>query len=363
MKIAILSNQERSFVRPLAEGLQRMLTVIGVKSKIFPQGLLDVRAYLQRKNFLKKHLIETYKNRRFYNLATQLKRFDAVIVVGHMPVASMKYFMRDDLLRQLLPNIPIILYDLIYLPTRGIWAKYLKEGNPQYGIPEGGHFGLERYDYYLCVSVVSEYPLPPKPNPWSLIGVNFDDGTLYPEQGNEFIALLDFKRSNHLEERIVQIEALKETNTKYFELNGSYPLEKIREIYRKSSIYFVAHRESFGLPICELHACGSYIFTPYSNWCPSHWIKEDLSKPGEGKLSSNFIVYNNDKEKLIQEINKIKANFSANEVLKTFHTHHPHLFHGDTVELMKFVDLLRTGGIHSKSHKNYPCLSELIQDY
>jgi hypothetical protein len=355
MKIAILSNQERSFVRPLAEGLQRMLVSIGVESKIFPNGLAGIRAYSQ-KDFLKKHLSEPYKNLRFYSLVAQLKKFNAVIVVGHMPTAFMKYFIRDDGLRQLLPNTPIILYDLVYLPTRGLWATYLKEGNPEYGIPEGGHFGLERYDYYLCVSVVSENPLPPEPNPCALIGVNLDDGSLYPSQADDFTALLDFERPNHLEERQVQIEALTETNTKYIELTGSYSLERIREIYRRTSIYFLAHRESFGLPICELQACGSYIFTPYSTWCPSHWIKEDLSKPGEGKLSPNFIVYDNDKEKLIQEITRIKANFSASKVREIFQKYYPQLIHGDTAELREFIELIQSGKIHSRCYTSYSSL-------
>jgi hypothetical protein len=352
MKIAILSNQERSFVRPLAEGLQRMLISIGVESKIFPNGLTDIRICSQ-KNFLKKQFIAPYKNSRFRHLVSQLKQFNAVIVVGHMPSAFMRYFMRDHQLRQLLPNTPIVLYDLVYLPTRGMWTKYLKEGSPEHGIPEGGHFGLERYDYYLCVSVVSEYPLPPKRNPYALIGVNLNDGSLYADQANEFVALLDFERSNHSEERRIQVEALKETNTKYIKLTGSYSLKKIREIYRKTSIYFLAHRESFGLPICELQACGSYIFTPYSHWCPSHWIKEDLSISGEGALSSNFVVYNNNKEMLIQEISRIKADFNSNKVRETFKFHHSQFIEGDTIELQKFIDSILSGKIHSKSHEGY----------
>lgn len=352
MKIAILSNQEKSFVRPLSEGLKRMLDSLNIKSNIFPNGLKDIRIYSQKKDFIGKHLIKPYKNLRFNNLVSQLKQFDAVIVVGHIPSAFMKYFMRDGMLRQLLPNTPIVLYDLVYLPTRGVWAKYLKEGNPQYGIDEGGHFGMERYDHYLCVSVVSEYPLLTGKHPYSLIGVNLDDGTLYPEQGNEFVALLDFERLNHPEVRRIQIEALRATNTKYIELSGSYSLEKIRKIYRKSSIYFLAHRESFGLPICELQACGSYIFTPYSTWCPSHWLK-DPNQPGEGTLSPNFIIYNNDKKELIQEINRIKANFCSSEVLENFYAHHPQLIYGDVKELKKFIELLQSRKINSKSHKSY----------
>ena len=356
MKIAILANKEKSFVRPLAKSLQRMLQELSVEPIIFDRGLSDIKLYPQSKNYFKKQLIEPYRNFRFHNLISRLKEFDAVIVVGHVPSAFMKYFMRDDLLRQLLPDTPVILYDLVYLPTRGSWAKYLKEGNPEYGISERGHFGLERYDYYLCVSVVSENPLPEGSHPYSLIGVNLDDGTLYPEQKNEFIALLDFERSDHLEERKIQLEALQETNTKYIKLVGSYPISKIREIYRKCSMYFIAHRESFGLPICEVQACGGYIFTPYSNWCPSHWIKEDLKIPGTGALSSNFIVYENSKQKLIEEIIKVKSQFNPNEVRRTFFKYHPQLFYGNIKELEKFIEMLKNSKIHSKSHESYHSL-------
>lgn len=353
MKIAILSNTENSFVKPLAEGLQRMLTKLNIESCIFPQGLVDVRAIVQPSKDIKTLIAKPYKDYRFNKLISQLKAFDAIIVVGHMPTAFMNYFMRDASLRRLLPQTPIVLYDLVYLPTRGSWMEYLKKGNPKYGITEGGHFGMERYDYYLCVSVVSEFPLSKQSHPYALIGVNLDDETLYPKQGNEFVALLDFQRPDHLEERNLQIEALRETGTKYIELSGSYPIHEIREIYRKCSLYFLAHRESFGLPICELQACGSYVFTPYAHWCPSHCMKEDLSVPGSGTLSSNFVIYDNNKQKLIQEILRIKSQFNPQSVRNTFFQNHSQLFYGDTKELERFLDFIDAGKINNQSHKNY----------
>lgn len=51
MKIAISSNQETSFVRPLAEGLQRMLALIDIKSKIFPNGLSAYKSILTEQFF------------------------------------------------------------------------------------------------------------------------------------------------------------------------------------------------------------------------------------------------------------------------------------------------------------------------
>ena len=361
MRIAILANKDNSFVPSLAESLQLMLERIGVESKIFYEGLIDIRDYqpADQDSFVlfKKYFVKRYRDFRFYQLLSELKEFNAIVIIGHIPAAFLKGYIRDTTLRQALPETPIILYSNYYLPTRGSWIKHLKEGNISLGISEGGHYGLERYDHYLCTSVVSEYPLAKGQHPYSLIGITLDKRTLFPSHNNSFIALLDFQRTDHLEERRIQVQALKEAKVDFIELEGNYSRKKIREIYRRCSIYFVAHRESFGLPICELQACGSYIFTPYSNWCPSHWIKEDLSLPGKGDLSPNFIVYNNDKERLIQEIYRIKKDFNPYKVCKTFRKYHPQLLDGDLEALQSFIEKLSSRKISSQSHVKYSSLS------
>lgn len=357
MKIAILANNKNSFVRILAEGLQRSLNQLNADSVIFYSGLSNIQDYFVDPSiFLGKKIIKTiikkYRDFHFNQLLIRLRKYDLVIIIGYIPAAFMKGNIRDSLLRQALPETPFILYSNYYLPTRGSWLKYLKEGNSEYGIDTGGHYGLERYDYYLCSSVVSEFPMPTGSQPYSLIGVNLNDNTLFSEQ-KEFIALLDFKRPNHRREREIQIQALEETNTKYIELKGQYSIHKIRKIYRKTCIYFVSHRESFGLPICELQACGSYIFTPYSEWCPSHWLKENLSVSGPGILSPNFIVYNNCKDKLVKEIQRVKSEYNPTVVVNTFLKNHPQLFKGNSKELRDFLQMIASGEINSKSHKNY----------
>ena len=70
-------------------------------------------------------------------------------------------------------------------------------------------------------------------------------------------------------------------------------------------------------------------FTPYSDWCPSHWLKADLAQPGPGTLSKNFVVYNNDKQFLINEIERIKSSYDPYEVLSTFKNIHPQLYRGE----------------------------------
>ena len=355
MKIAILSNKANSFPLPMAQGLKRMLNKIGVNSEIFYDGLRQIIQTSYSSEGSVPHKLKTITKIMFFYpyWVYQLREYDVIVIVWNLPPAFMKTFSGVERLRKVFPNKPIVLYDLHYLPTRGQWAKLLKEGSPEHGIQKGGNYGLERYDWYLMSSVVSENPMPKGYQPYSLIGLNLDDGTLYPENKNEFIALIDFERPNYMNERAIQIQALEETNTKYIVLNGQYSISEIRKIYRKCSIYFVAHWESFGLPICELQACGSYIFTPYAYWCQAHSIKKDIGVFGLGKFSPNFIIYNNDKDILIKEINKIKATYNPKVIFDTFKQYHPQLLYGDMNELTKFIEMVNKHKIDGNSHNKY----------
>lgn len=372
MKIAILANRAASYVRPMAEGLKRMLSSVDVEATIFYDGLDDLSGlpeafdeYVRRngndprrvaRRAATYFLTEAARVRRFVRA---LRRFDVIVVVNTIPNAFLTSFFDDRTLRRLLPHIPIVLYDVFYLPTRGSWSRWLLEGKPERGVQPGHHWGLDRYDWYLCASVVSETPLPAGPNPYSLIGLDLDDGTLYPEEKSEFTVLIDFECTEYMAERAIQIQACEESGTKYVVLHGHYPIDQIRAIYRKTSAYLLAMRESFGLPICELQACGSYVFTPYTEWCPSHSLKSDLSRPGPGDLSPNFIVYGNDKNRLIEELRRIKAAYDPGAVVANFHEYHPQLFRGDEVALDDFITKVRSGQITSRSHRNYPPLHEI----
>jgi hypothetical protein len=366
MKIAILANSAASYVKPMAEGLQRMLSRIGVDSTVFYDGLAELgrvpdafdqyvtgngtAGWSVAKRVVKYMVKETPATWRFIH---RLRAFDAIVIVSSIPRVFLKSFFSDGPLRSLLPHTPIVLYDVFYLPTRGPWGKWLKDGNPEKGVPVGGNWGLERYDWYLCASVVSETPIPPGPQPYSLVGLDLDDGTLRPDEKTEFLALLDFEYPAHMRERAVQIQACEESDTKYVVLNGQYSINEIRRIYRQTSIYFLASRESFGLPTCELQACGSYVFTPYSHWCPSHWLKADLSREGPGELSPNFVVYQNDTVRLIKELERIKAAYDPNAVVANFRRYHPQFFRGNEAELEDFVQKLQDRAINSQSHRNY----------
>jgi hypothetical protein len=355
MRFAILANNYPGHVKPQAEGLHRMFTRIGVESRIFYNGLrmltFDNPFYHDNSsiNFRLKKLI---KNFMVYPYLTRLTSFDAIIITLNVPTSMMKHF-KVELLRKMFPQKPIINYDLHYLPTMWKWPEILRNGDPTRGIPEGGHYGLERYDWYLMATVTTHDPLVAGiHHPYSLIGLDLEDGALYPEQ-DKFTALLDFERPTHMKERAVQIQALEETNTPYIVLNGRYSIDEIRKIYRQTSIYFLASPESFGLPICELQLCGSYVFTAYERFCQAHQEKKDATLPGSGELSSNFIVYNNDKQTLKNLIKAVKNNYDPQNVINTFKNHQSHFYHGDPEALRKFVELIAKREITSSSHKAY----------
>ena len=366
MEIAILANDAPSYVKPMAEGLQRMFRRIGVNSTVFYNGLDELsrvqdsfESYVAKNNatwwrvakrMLRFALEEAPHRFRFIG---RLRSFDAVVIVQTLPANFMNTFFNDRVLRAFLPDTPLVLYDMFYLPTRGFWATALKDGRPELGIPTGGNWGLERYDWYLCASVVSETPMPPGVHPYSLIGLDLNDGSIAPGDKSEFVALLDFENPENMRERAVQIQACEESKTKYVVLHGCYSIEAIRRIHGTSSMFFVSMRESFGLPICEAQGSGSYVFTPYSDWCPSHWLKPDLSKMGRGGLSPNFIVYDNDKAKLVREIERVKRRYNPAVVVQNFHRNHPQLFFGNDAELSVFVSRLRDGSITSRTHEQH----------
>ena len=366
MKIAILANDAASYVKPMAEGLQRMFRRLGVDSTVFYDGLAELgrvqdtyRSYVEKNNATSWRVVK--RTLRFmleevphqYRFMLRLRSFDAIVIVQTLPANFMNTFFNDQAVRSLLPDTPLVLYDLFYLPTRGFWGPALKEGRPELGIPAGGHWGLDRYDWYLCATVVSETPMPSGVQPYSLIGLDLNDGSIAPGDKSEFVALLDFEDPANMRERAVQIQACEESQTKYVVLHGRYPIETIRRIHGTSSIFFVSMRESFGLPLCEAQGAGNYVFTPYSDWCPSHWLKPDLSTEGPGELSPNFIVYHNDKRKLIQELERVKRIYNPATVVHNFHKYHPQLFFGNDAELSVFVGKLRDRSITSRTHEQH----------
>lgn len=373
MKVAIMADTADNFVKPRAEGLNRMLSRLGIASKVFYQGLqfLDMPEKKPEWNFsgptaALRSLIGQVRrpDKAFLNrIWKELENFDLMVVVETVPTAFLTYQLsRVEEVRRRLPHMPIVLYSSIYLSTMGEWIRFLKQGNDYHGFIKGkNHFGLERFDWYLIGSAATDFPLPKGFQPMTEIGCDLDDGTLYPAQvPGEFLALIDFERPNHMQERAIQILALEKTNTRYQVLHGRYPMAKIREIYRRTSIYFLAHLEAFGLPIVEVQACGAKVFTPYAKWAWAHYHKPDLTVPGPGPLSNNFVVYNNDLDLLCQKIEQEKSHFHAEANRQHFLEQDGHFFHGQMERLAQFVQAVQKGEIHSGLHKTYAPLNDLI---
>lgn len=367
MHLAILANDLHSFNRTIAHGLARMALACGATAEVYPEGLRVLEAPVSLDFTTVRSAvgsgIHLMRNRRMLDrLVDNVSEADVIVVVAHVPISFARGALRNiEVLRARLPGIPIVNYAHYYLPTMDKWSDAVLRGVNN-GLTEKdmsnlrrGAFRMNRYDWYLVASVTSEIPLPPGPQPYSRVGVNIDDGSLFPEQNGEFRGLVDFAqtRMNYPSFRKTQIAALERAGVPYRVLEGQFSRAEIREIYRRTGAFFLAHRESFGLPICELQACGSWIFTPRAEWAGAHWIKEDLRAPGPGSLSPNFCVYDDDPGKLAEKLLELRESFDPARNRRTFEEFHPHLLRGDRDGLADFMSKVEDGTINSRSHLQY----------
>jgi len=300
--------------------------------------------------------------RQFSAFVEDLRGADLIVVVAHVPSSfSPLVFPNVEVLRARLPGIPIVNYDLVYLPVLDSWSRYVLKGertqlsDEAVKVFDKGKFGLERYDWYLIGSVGSEVPMPAGPHPYSLIGIDIDDGTLYPDQRGHFRALVDFARDrgHYPQFREVQLEALRIAGVEYEILGGSYTRDEIRAIYRRTSSFFLASSESFGLPIAELQACGSLIFAPDPYWPSAHWLDGNDGAKREPKLSPNFVVYENEPAKLAARILAASHTFSPGQVRDRFLEYQPELFRGNRAALALFLERVESAEIHSQLHREH----------
>ncbi len=358
-----MANEKDSFVRPLAEGLARMSTVCGATAEIFYDGLETLSLPLGLSGVSPRALARFalkgpgYR-KRFADLVQRVAGADVIVVVAHLPHSLSRHgFANIEMLRSRLPRIPIVNYDLIYLPTVEKWGGAMLKGDmsdisaEEMQLIKPAPFALERYDWYLVASPVSEIPMPAGAQPFSHIGIDLDDGSLYPEQGR-FHVLLDFeqRRKDYRSYREVQLAALERSGVSYEILEGRLTRSEIRAKYRKAGALMLAHRESFGLPICEVQACGAQIFTPRPEWAGAHWLKPHLTTPGPGQHSSNFVVYENRVDALTADLLAAQDSFDPAARLQTFMDAHPQLYCGDPKVLAGFLTRVSSGDINSQSH-------------
>lgn len=364
LRVDILANRKASFVQPIAEGLVRMLRQCGADPRIHYDGL----GHLMRRQSIDASSLRALvgsttrlgENRREFNAFVEdLQGTDVIVVVAHVPGSfSPGVFPNVEVLRRRLPRVPIVNYDLVYLPVLDSWSRFVLRNertnlsDEAVSVFDKGKFGLERYDWYLIGSVGSYVPMPPGPQPYSLIGIDIDDGTLYPDQQGEFRILVDFPREqgHYPKFRTVQLEALRIAGLEYQVLEGRYSREEIRAIYRRSSLFLLSFAESFGLPIAEVQACGGLIFLADPHWACAHWLKSKQDAKPAQKLSPNFVLYPNDPEGLAAELQKAAHAANPQRVRETFLQYQPELFRGDRTALEDFLARVRSGMIHSSLH-------------
>ncbi len=158
----------------------------------------------------------------------------------------------------------------------------------------------------------------------------------------------------------MQSQACLDAGIPFKVLHGSYSIEEIRRIDRSCSLYFVAHRESFGLPICEVQASGGVILTPYAHWCHAHYMATP-ERGHTGELPQNFIVYDNDRQQLVSELERLRRDYNAEAALANFQRDQPHFYWGNSTELARVVAMIEAGTIPSASHRRHPTLRQLAQ--
>lgn len=371
MKIAVLGNNRPSFVKPMSESFIRMCNDIDIECVFFQEGtdLLE-KGSLPIKNrfttkfkFFVKSILNNFKKDKYEipkfidieSFSKELKKFDLIVVVAHLPsTLSGACFTGIESLRSL-SKTPIVNYDLVSWTTRGPWIEKVKT-NSLYG----GFTGFTRFDWYFTLSNISEFPEKKNLNfPGTTIGGNFNAQYLFPNQ-NGFKILLDFKRDSNLIERGIQIKVLERLQITYTVLDGSFSHEELCSVIRTHSAVFLAHRESFGLPIIEAQLCGLKIITPYKYWAPSHYINKEVTESGQGDLSSNFIVYDNNEDILEKELIKLKAEFDANRNLEIFTKSQPHFHKGNLDALSEILKKFESGELNSISHENYSNIEDEI---
>ena len=323
IKVAILTSPSYRSPRVLAEGLQRMLSRLNIESRIFYNGVpvIYMPTNWKSRNFVK----NTLKVIKYRVNVFSLTRYDIIVICHTIPAAFKKRFAVEELCR-LIGSKPVILYEVSYLNNCPNWLEKLGNSND---------CGIERYNWYLSVSRVTEISLQPD-EPCTVIGLDLDKKEFYPQQKQDFISLIDFERKGYEKYREVQLEVLSELGIKTIILDSEYTFSEMAEIYRKCSIYFLAFYEAFGVPIAELQACGAYIFSPSPAWPMAHRLDASCPSVSAGKLSENFIIYKS-KADLRNKIMEIRKNYDPYKVYDNFVKNYPHFYKGDTTALEEIL--------------------------
>ena len=265
-------------------------------------------------------------------------------MVCYLPAAfEATQLIRMEALRSRIDR-PFALYQNYYLATRDKWPEKIRAA---------GGYGLERFDWYLAASNISEVALSEQNHPCSVIGHDLREPALHPDGKNDFKVLVDFPQPDHDGFRQRQIQALAKADIAHTVLEGRFSQAQMKQFYCEHSALMLSSRESFGLPIVENQLCGNLIFAAHNRWCPSHYINKSVHQAGEGELGRNFRVYNDDVDLLVEQLLAARENHSPDQVIQYFGEDYPHLYHGDLQALQACLAAVSKHDIHSKSHHDH----------
>ena len=380
MQIAILAEDKAGFIKPMAEGLAKMLKNSDVEATIFYQGLAHadlavsqsfatgiksrVKSIANLFSAVDHYITPKVTHQSYREFIASLKSFDAVVVVCPLPRAFTKGSLSaiNDIRAK--AQIPVVLYQNYFLASRGPWFEKI--------VSAGGQ-GLERFDWYLAATTLSEYPLGKLDDgrqwPVTSIGHDLRDESLACQFKDKtklpFKVLLDFPRQGFESYRSTQKQVLDKMGLPYTELNGRYSIQQIRKLYREHHAFMLSFRESFGLPIVENQLCGNWIFTPKKDWCPGHYLEssesDELSK--ELMLGCNFVIYDN-AHQLQQQLSRLmvlhQQDYDYQINFDHFTEQYPAFYHGNKQALEDFLARLKSGEINNQSHLGFSSLNKFI---
>ncbi len=331
MRFAILTTRQYASSRVRAEALHRMFSRIGVSSRVFYDfwGTLTRlgSGYRPRPRLA----LDVLQDMRALAV---LAAYDVLVVCGYIPGAFLRYHYGIEALRRLLPGRPIVLYLVSYLANSPDWEDRIRHCMG---------YGISRYDWHLVVSPVGKRALAPD-QPCCAIGINFQDPELFPAEKKDFLALLDFEQKGFERFRELQVQALEDLGIEYIALRGKCTFSEVYEVYRRTSIHFLAFLESFGLPICETQICGNYVFTPDRHWPQAHRKLEDFVRDRSVVLSDNFVVYDG-LEDLKRKILLARERHDSQTIYNNFVQNYPCFYYGNLQELRRFVHRAERGGL------------------
>lgn len=261
---------------------------------------------------------------------SRLRKMKAIIICDWTPNGFYNDTYNIEKLKGIINHKPILYYAVQYLLNSPTIVEKLKNGN---------HASIERYDWHLSVSSVTELRGKPAP-PWNQIGMYLKSTGLSPATKQEFIAIVDFVRPGYEQYREIQIRILEVLGISYISLEHSYSLNEIRELYQQAALFFIQFPEAYGLPIAECLSCGTYIFTPESSWPMSWRLDNELEVHGPGTLPDCFVVYDgaNSLKKKLEILRKDYDLFKTpKKVFETFYKNYPTFYEGNPESLKEVL--------------------------